>query len=108
MGRRDDSYCQYCGDPLDAGSEFVFLVEAQVYDEEVAPLEQVQQSPHYHGEPLRVCKECRAGIEQNRQDLLEEAALQEASARRLRKVLAVVGIIVLLFFLALIILDLQR
>lgn len=108
MGRRDDSYCQYCGDPLDAGSEFVFLVEAQVHDEEVAPLELVQRSPHYHGEPLRVCKECRAGIEQNRQDLLEEAAVQEASARRFRKVLAVLGIIVLLFLLALIILDSQR
>jgi hypothetical protein len=108
MGRRDDSYCQYCGDPLDAGSEFVFLVEAQVYDEEVAPLEHIQQSPHYHGEPLRVCKECRAGIEQNRQDLLEEAAVQEASARRFRKVLAVVGILALLFLLALILLDLQR
>ncbi len=108
MGRRDDSYCQYCGDPLDAGSEFVFLVDAQVYDEEVAPLELVQRSPRYHGEPLRVCKECRTGIEQNRRDLLEEAAVQEASARRFRKVLAVLGIIILLFFLALIILDSQR
>ena len=108
MGRGDETYCQYCGDPLDAGSEFIFLVEAQVYDEEVAPLELVQQSPDYHGEPLRVCKECRAGIEQNRQDLLEQAAQEEASSRRYRKVLSVVGIIFVLIILAFTIADLRR
>jgi hypothetical protein len=42
MGRGDGTYCRYCGDPLDAGSEFIFLVEAQVYDEGIAPLELVQ------------------------------------------------------------------
>ena len=108
MGRGDGIYCRYCGDPLDAGSEFAFLVEAQVYDEEVAPLERVRQSPHHHGEPLRVCKEARASIEQNRQDLLEWAAEEEAQSRWLRKVLAIVGVIFVLFFLALIIADLRR
>ena len=108
MGRGDETYCQYCGDPSDAGSEFIFLVEAQVYDEEVAPLELVQQSPDYHGEPLRICKECRAGIEQNRQDLLEQAAQEEASSRRYRKILAIAGIVFVLVFLALIIADLRR
>ena len=108
MGRGDETYCQYCGDRLDAGSEFIFLVEAQVYDEEVAPLELVQQSPDYHGEPLRICQECRAGIEQNRQDLLEQAAQEEASSRRYRKVLAIAGVVFVLVFLALIIADLRR
>ena len=108
MGRGDETYCQYCGDRLDAGSEFIFLVEAQVYDEEVAPLELVQQSPDYHGEPLRVCKECRAGIEQNRLDLLERAAEEEASSRRLRKALSIVGIVFVLVFLAFIVVDLRR
>ena len=108
MGRGGETYCQYCGDPSDAGSEFIFLVEAQVYDEEVAPLELVQQSHDYHGEPLRVCKECRAGIEQNRQDLLEQAAQEEASSRRYRKVLAIAGVVFVLVFLALIIADLRR
>ena len=103
MGRGDGTYCQYCGDPLDAGSEFIFLVEAQAYDEEVAPLELVQQSPDYHGEPLRVCKECRASIEQNRQDLLEQAAEEEARSRRLRKALAIVGVVFVLVLVALII-----
>ena len=107
-GEGDGTYCQYCGDPLDAGSEFVFLVEAQVYDEEVAPLELVQQSPDYHGEPLRVCKECRASIEQNRQDLLERAAEEEASSRRYRKVLAIAGVILVLIILAVTIADLRR
>jgi hypothetical protein len=108
MGRSDGTYCQYCGDPLDAGSEFIFLVEAQVYDEEIAPLELVQQSPHYHGEPLRVCKECRASIEQNRLDLLERAVEEEASSRRLRKVLSIVGIVFILIILAFTIADLRR
>jgi hypothetical protein len=107
MGR-GETYCQYCGDPMDAGSEFVFLVEAQTYDEQVAPLGLVRASPRYHGEPLRVCKECRASIEQNRLDLLEEAAREAARTRRLRKALSIVGIIFLLAFLTLIIADLRR
>jgi hypothetical protein len=74
----------------------------------VAPLELVQQSPDYHGEPLRVCKECRAGIEQNRLDLLEQAAEEEAESRRLRKVLSIVGIIFVLVILVLSIADLRR
>ena len=74
----------------------------------MAPLELVQQSPDYQGEPLRVCQECRAGIEQNRQDLLEQAAQQEASSRRYRKVLAIAGVVFVLVFLALIIADLRR
>ena len=108
MAREDGTYCQYCGDPLDAGSEFIFLAEAQVYDEEVAPFHLVQQSPHYHGEPLRVCQECRASIEQNRLDLLERAAEEAAQSRRLRRVLSIAGIAFLLVFLALIIADLRR
>ena len=84
MGSDDGTYCQYCGDPLDAGPEFIFLVEAQVYDEEVAPLELVQASPHYHGEPLRVCKECRASNEGNRLDLLERAAEEDSLRLKLR------------------------
>ena len=108
MGRGHGTYCQYCGDPLDSGSEFVFLVEAQVYDEEVAPLELVRRSPDYHGEPLRVCRECRASIEQNRQDLLDRAAEEEASSRRLRKVLSFVGVVFVLIILALTIADLRR
>lgn len=107
MGKDDGAYCQYCGDPLDAGSEFIFLVEAQVYDEEVAPLELVRQSPDYHGEPLRICKQCRASIEQNRQDLLERAAEEAARSRRLRSVLAIVGVALVLIILVVIIFDLR-
>lgn len=107
MGMDDGAYCQCCGDPLDAGSEFIFLVEAQVYDEEVAPLELVQPSPDYRGEPLRICKECRASIEQNRQDLLERAAEEAARSRRLRRVLAIVGVALVLIILVVIIFDLR-
>jgi hypothetical protein len=108
MGKGDETYCQYCGDPMDAGSEFHFLVEAQVYDEEVAPLELVQQSPYYRGEPLRICKECRASIDQNRRDLLERAAEEAARSKRYRKALKVVVIVAVLVVLALIIADLRR
>src|SRR5262249_41643956 len=108
MGRGDGTYCQYCGDPMDAGSEFIFLVEARVYDEEVAPLDLVRASQHYQGEPLRVCKACRASIEQNRQDILERAAEEAAQSRRLRKVLSIVGIVFVLVMLALSIADLRR
>jgi len=109
VGKGDGTCCQFCGDPMDAGSEFIFLVEAQVYDEEVAPLELVQRSPDYHGEPRRVCNECRAGIEQNRLDLLERAAEEEAQSRWLRKVLSIVGVVfVLMIILAFTIADLRR
>lgn len=108
MGRAGQRFCQYCGDPLDAGSEFVFLVEAQVYDERVAPLEQVKASPHYHGEPLRTCEACRASIEGNRQDLLEEAAKQETRSRLYRRFLAILGVVVLMAVLAAVVADLRR
>lgn len=106
MGRADQPYCQYCGDPLDLGSEFIFLVEAQTYEEEVVPLELVQASHYYHGEPLRICKECRDGIEKNRQDLEEEAAHEKAETRRFLRILAIVGIADILYLLALVIVDL--
>jgi hypothetical protein len=108
MGRSDQTYCQYCGDPLDAGSEFSFLVEAQIFNEEVAPLELVQRSPHYHGEPLRVCKRCRDSIEQNRLDLLERAAREEAQSRRYWKVWLISGFVAVVIILASIIDGLRR
>ena len=108
MGKGDGTCCQFCGDPMDAGSEFLFLVEAQVCDEEVAPLELIQASPRYHGEPLRVFQECRSSIEGNRLGLLERAAEEEeARSRRYRKVLAIVGVVAVLVVLALIIADLR-
>jgi hypothetical protein len=108
MGKKDESRCHFCDDPLDAGSEFVFLVEAQTYDEEVAPFDLAELLPYYQGEPLRLCKECRASIEQNRQDLLERAAEEEASSRGLRRVLSIVGIVLILIVVAIIVADSRR
>jgi hypothetical protein len=99
MGRRGEAYCQYCSEPLDAGSVFVFLVEAQVYDEEVATLEPARASPRYHCEPQLVCKECRASLEQNRQDLLEEAALDQAGSRPWRRALLIAFVLFVLIFI---------
>jgi hypothetical protein len=102
------TYCHFCGAELDQGREFVFLVEAQEYDEFVAPLARVQASPDYHGEPLRVCQDCQISIDQNRQDLAEEAAKEQAQTRRNWRILKILGVVLLLFIVARIIADLSR
>ena len=91
------TYCQFCGEELDLGREFVFMVEAQVYDERIAPLEVVQASEHYHGEPLRVCKECQSSIDENRRDLAAAAEREGARTSRLRRALIVLGVVILGF-----------
>jgi hypothetical protein len=108
MERADETYCEFCGDLMDAGSEFFFLVEAQIFDEKVAPLEVVHPSTDYAGEPLRICKECRASIEQNRQDLLERAAWDEAQSRRYWKIWLIISFVAVLLTLTLIIAGLRR
>jgi hypothetical protein len=108
MERADETYCQYCGDPLDAGSEFIFLVEAQIFDEEVAPLEVVHRSPQYDGEPLRICEECRASIEQNRLDLLERSAWEAAQSRRFWQILLIAGFAAVVFIMTFIIAHPRR
>ena len=108
MGRREIHLCCYCGDPIDPGQEFVYLVEAQEFEERVAPLALVEASPDYHGEPLRMCGACRLSIEQNRRDREEEAARREAQARWARRAFSAMGIALLLFLLACLIADLRR
>src|SRR4051794_9296222 len=93
------THCQFCGEELDFGHEFRFLVEAQEYEERVAPLGILPSSPHYHGEPLRTCRECRSSIEENRRDLAEEAARVQARLRRTRRAMQILGIAVLLLLL---------
>jgi hypothetical protein len=108
MGKRDPNCCRYCGVPLDMGSEFVYLVEAQRYDELVVPIDAVQASPHYHGEPLRTCERCRESIEQNREDLRERGAWEVAQSRLSRKVFALAGLVLVLFFIVFIVMDVLR
>jgi hypothetical protein len=108
MREGDPNCCRYCGGPLDMGSEFVYLVEAQRYDELVAPFDEVQASPHYHGEPLRTCERCRESIEQNREDLRERDAWEAAQSRLFRKVFAFGGLAFQHFFIVLIVIDVLR
>src|SRR4051794_40908747 len=106
MGRKPDKLCQFCGEPIDPGQEFVYLVEAQEFEERLAPMGLVEMSDQYHGEPLRTCKECRLGIEQNRQDLEEEAAKEQARSRRWGIAFLGLLVIFLLTLLACVIVDL--
>jgi hypothetical protein len=102
------THCQYCGAELDQGREFVFLVEAQEFDEQVLPWEMVQASPDYLGEPLRVCQDCQASINQNRQDLAERDAWERASVERIWRMLKVLGLLLMLFIIGCLIADLLR
>jgi hypothetical protein len=77
---------------MDPGSEFVFLVEAQNYDEKLAPLEVVQPLQHDYGEPLRICRECRTSIAENRQIPREQASARKRIAVLYLRVLAVLFI----------------
>lgn len=100
--------CRYCGEPIDEGQEFVFLVEAQEFEEQVAPMALVEASYDYHGEPLRTCKGCRTSIEQNRRDIEEWEARERESAARLRLALKAIGILLLLGLIACVVADLRR
>ena len=99
MGEGKQTHCQYCDEPMDPGSEFIFWVESQNYDEQVAPLEMVQLSPLYHGEPLRICKECRDSIEQNRLHPPEQAARMQHISKLYMWALAILFVSVVLCIL---------
>ncbi|WP_337177497.1 hypothetical protein [Paludisphaera sp.] len=108
MGGERERSCRYCGEPIDEGREFVFLVEVQEFEERVAPMALVEASEHYYGEPLRTCKECRNSIEQNRRDIEEREARERVSAARIWSALKAIGILLLLVLVAFAIADLRR
>jgi predicted SprT family Zn-dependent metalloprotease len=97
MGEGKQTYCQYCNEPMDLGSEFVFLVEAQDYEEHVAPLKLVQSSHRYQDEPLRICHECCASIEQNHRYPAEPASTLAKLYTRALAILFVAFVLCLLY-----------
>jgi hypothetical protein len=105
MEPKEESYCSYCGDRMDPGSEFVFLVESQSYIEQRAPSSQVQSLFPRDGKPLRICEECRASVEQNILDLEERAEKEMARSRRYRIALAIIGLVAVLIPMAFFIAD---
>ena len=100
-----NAYCHYCGAALDLGHEFLFEVEALDYEEHVAPMAAIRDLPHYCGEPLPICKDCRESIEENRRDLAEEAIREEARTRRLRRIWIAGGIAFVLLLIVATIFD---
>jgi predicted nucleic acid-binding Zn ribbon protein len=91
--------CQFCGEQIDVGEEFVFLVEAQEFEERFGPLVLAQSSAAYHGEPMRICKACRRSIKQNQRDIERR---EQASTQRTRQrmwIVLIAGMAALLFIL---------
>jgi hypothetical protein len=55
--------CNFCGAQLESSREFIFQFESLQYDPRT--LAYIRRMPGYRGEPLRLCKKCNDGIEQN-------------------------------------------
>jgi predicted nucleic acid-binding Zn ribbon protein len=101
-------FCDFCGAEIDFGQEFFFLVEVQQFEERVAPLEFLDRLPRNIGEPFRLCKECRASIEENQRDIAAEGAAAKASARRFLQILSFGGVAFLLLLVFFLVMDLMR
>lgn len=71
-------FCQFCGEELDLGREFVYQLESLDFEDDDARLEFIRQAALYYGEPLRTCKKCQQNLEQHQLDLGEDV---QASAR---------------------------
>jgi hypothetical protein len=64
--------CAYCGDPVDVSREFVYQIEVQEFQERFGiPVHVLRYFPQ-PGEPLRICRECWASIEENERESWEE------------------------------------
>jgi len=80
--------CNFCGASLESSREFIYQFESLQYDERV--LKWIRQMPGYRGEPLRLCKKCSDGIEENKRTRDEEAA-NTLSQRRMRRRIFEIG-----------------
>jgi hypothetical protein len=77
----DPIRCRFCGDELDLGQQFAYLVELQTVSNPVM-LKAIRRLPHAGGVPLRCCKGCQAGIEQKKFVVLDLNAGTRKVARR--------------------------
>jgi predicted nucleic acid-binding Zn ribbon protein len=84
--------CNFCGAALESSREFIYHFESLQYDERA--LKWARQMPGYRGEPLRLCKKCSDGIEENKRALQEDAAIT-SSQRRFREVCFVILVVLL-------------
>jgi hypothetical protein len=78
---KEKTYCSHCGAELDLGQEFIYQVESMQFVDDPILLELIRRLPDYHGEPLRLCKECRDSIAASQIEIADA----EREAERIQK-----------------------
>jgi hypothetical protein len=70
---KEPTFCDYCGQRLELGREFVYQLEMiqEIEDPRLQGLVD-EHSLTADGEPLRVCELCRQSIDDNLQALIQE------------------------------------
>ena len=91
---REQTCCDFCGEKLELSREFIYQMESLDFMDDDGRLEAIRRSPDYHGEPLRLCKACHQGVEENRLDKRSE---EEALERKHRRAMAIMKVGVLVF-----------
>jgi hypothetical protein len=87
--------CDFCGNQLDLGQEFVYQFESIKFAEDPVLLALIRRLPDYQGEPLRLCRSCRTGLEQNARDIENERATIDRTTPLARVVFILVLVVVL-------------
>jgi hypothetical protein len=82
--------CQFCRVALDPAQEFAYHVEAQTVGNPTM-LAAIRRLPYANGRPLRVCRECQFGIEQQRYEVRDVNYARRATVRSGQALLTVVA-----------------
>ena len=85
----EQTRCDFCGAALEPSREFIYQFESLKFCDNEDVLNLIRRMPKYQGEPLRICKECNEGIQQNDREREEEAADAQRRQRFVRKVLSI-------------------
>lgn len=82
------TFCQFCGEPLGPGREFVYQVENESFEAALAEhpdwAARVLASDWVYGTPLRICKACHESIEVNEEELEQEATERDVAGAILK------------------------
>ncbi|MDB5351351.1 MAG: hypothetical protein JWN86_2598 [Planctomycetota bacterium] len=93
------SLCDFCGEELDLGQEFLSRVEEEEF---LTGSESIREHSAWTPSsvlPARLCEACRESIEENRRELAEDDALGAETARRMVRIW-IAGVIFVLGFVA--------
>ena len=85
--------CDYCEAELEPSREFIYEMESQNFVDDEEWLEEIRRVPAYHGEPLRICKQCQASIDRNDADLQSDVPEEDYEQRGAFRLLAFVVIL---------------